>query len=481
MYQSIVEAIVRAANTAPNVAAIIDRFGEISYKNYLDDIKKTAFVLKNYGIKAGDNIVITASQDRKFLTAFHALQIIGAVPVPMERSTKPERIAEIAALTSSPFCLTSAELDFVKTINPQDLTLGNDELPIPESMFNEIADILFTTGTTGKSKGVVVTHTADVAVAENVLYGVEMKKGNIEIIPMPLNHAFGLRRYFSSMLNGSTVILLDGVINMKLLFESVEKHGATSMAMNPAALGILLKMARKKLAEIADKIDYMQFGSAHLSKADKDAVKELMPNTRLYDFYGSTEAGCACIINFNSTDALDGCIGRATRHSEFKIIGEKGEFLAAGQKGRLICSGDMIMKEYYKEPEITGETLKNGYVYSNDLCEIDTEGRIFYYGRCDDVINCGGNKIAPQDVEDCAKEYKGISDCACVGEPDKLLGEVPKLFVVAAKNYSEEELLALIAGKLEYYMVPKRVELIDKIPKTFNGKPLRRLLLNKEK
>ncbi len=482
MYKAIVEAIALNAIRTPLNPAIRDRFGEINYKDYLSEIKKKAKAFKDKGIESGENVIIIAAQDRKYLSSFHALQVLGAVPVPMERSTKPERIEEVAELTDARFCISPNDIAELITINCDELELG-EELEIPAFSGDEIAEILFTTGTTGKSKGVVMTHKGDVAVAENVKFGVMMKPDNKEIIPMPLNHSFALRRYYSNMINGSSVVFCDGVINMKVLFDAVDLYGANSMAMNPAALGILLKMAKKKLGEIAPKIDYLQFGSSHLPSSDKETIKELMPNARLYDFYGSTEAGCACIINFNSPDAPEGCIGKPTKNSNFKIIDMEGNVLeiGKGEKGRLICSGGMAMKEYYKDPQTTAETLIDGFVYSNDLCEIDKEGRIYYYGRCDDVITCGGNKVAPQEVEDCAMGCSLISDCACIGVKDKILGAVPKLFVVPKEGYSEAELLKYLTERLEYYMVPKQVEIIDSIPKTFNGKPLRRQLAEKEK
>lgn len=478
MYNSIPHAIKANADKIPDKTVIIDKFGEISYKDYFSLIEKTAVFFKNYGINFGDKVVLVARQDRKFLSVFHALQIIGAIPLPMERSTKNERVEELYNLTFAKVCISSSDIPNVNSLKYEDIVFDNYTDTIKITL-NDVAEILFTTGTTGKSKGVVMSHIADVAVAENVCFGVEMKRENVEIIPMPLNHAFALRRYYSNIINGSTVVLLDGVINMKLLFDSVEKYGVTAMAMNPAALGILLKMASKQLSAIAYKIDYLQFGSAHLPDEDKLKIKKLLPNARLYDLYGSTESGCTCISEFSSNE-LENCIGKPTAHADFKIIDENNNPLPPNEKGRLICGGEMNMTEYYNSPELTAETLVDGYVYSNDLCTMDEEGRIYYFGRCDDVITTGGNKISPQEVEDMAITYKGIDDCALIGVPDAILGSAPKLFVVPNNLYNEDELIKHISQKAEYYMIPKSVEIIDKIPKTFNGKPKRKEL-RKEK
>ncbi len=468
----------------PQKTCIIDKSGKVSYAELLNHIKLLAEFLKARGIKKNDNVVIVSAQSAVYIAAFHAIQYIGAVPVPLEKSTKPEKQLEIADYTNAASIICHKPIDAPCSVITYDMLPENGgQAPCIEPDYCNIASILFTTGTTGKSKGVVMSHRADVAVAENVSYGVEKQYDEIEIIPMPLNHSYGLRRYFGNIIQGATSIFLDGVINMRAFFAALDEHNATALAINPAALEIIFKLSKEKLGDYKDSLRYVQLGSAHLPDEDKARLIELLPNSRLYNFYGSTEAGCSCIIDFNLHSGLANCIGKPTIHSGFAVLGEDGEIIASSpeNKGRLICSGDMCMEGYYKDQALTDETFKNGHVYSNDLSYIDEDGFIFLFGRCDDVITCGGNKISPQEVEDVANLSGFIEESACVPYLDPVTGTVvPKLFVVPNADYSTEKLQAYLSSKLEYYMVPKKYETVNSLPKTFNGKLLRKQLIEGE-
>ncbi len=464
-----------------NKPCVIDKSGVVSYSEFSSLIKTLAVCFKDEGIKKGDRVVIISAQTSLYLAAFHGLQYIGAIPVPLEKNSKPDNINAIVKSTEAVAVISHKPLDTdAKVIGYESIEgmpIANTDLP-PD--YCEVADILFTTGTTGKSKGVVMSHRADIAVAENVAIGVEKMEDEVEIIPMPLNHAFGLRRYFGNVITGATSVLLDGVINMKACYTAIEEYGVTAIALNPAALEIILKLSKAKLADYKTQLRYVQLGSAHLSDEDKRQLIELLPESRLYNFYGSTEAGCSSIIDFNKHSDKPNCIGKPTEHSKFAVLGENGEIIksAPENKGRLICGGAMCMDGYYKDQDLTDETVKDGYVYSNDLSYIDSDGFIYLFGRCDDVITCGGNKIPPEEVEDTAKLSGLVTECACVPYLDPVTGAViPKLFVVAKSDFTPEKLQTYLSGKLEYYMVPKKYETVESLPKTFNGKILRKQLI----
>lgn len=478
MVQSIVEAIALNATKTPDKFCLSDGKDEVTYAQYYRRICIAASALNSLGVKRGDKVVLVMAQTVQCLATLHAIQRIGAVVVPLEKNVKEERIKEILDTTSASLLIAKKEIEGYAFAKAASLFEGETTFEPDFPTGDMDSNLLFTTGTTGKSKGVLMSHAADVAVSQNIVGGVQMKPDNVEILPMPLNHSFGLRRYYANMLNGSSGVLMDGVIFVNVLFAHMDKYRCTSLAINPAALTIIFKLSGDKLGEYAEQIDYLQTGSAHISEPDKDRLRNLLPNSRLYNFYGSTEAGCSCILDFNSEDNRENCIGRATCNSDFKVIDENGNTIesSADNMGRLICGGGMCMTEYYKEPELTAETMVDGYVYSNDLGYIGEDGLVFLFGRCDDVINTGGNKVAPSEVEDIALQFEGVRDCACVPAPDDVMGNVPKLFVVKEDGYDEGALLKFLGERLEYFQVPKIVAYIDEIPKTFNGKPLRRKL-----
>lgn len=471
--ESILEAIAQSDKTK---IALADSSGEYTYGMYLNHIISIAELLKCYGIRYNDKVIIVSRQTEMFLATLHAIQYLGAIPVPLEKNTTKEVIMDIKAFAEALFVISSdSELANISYEEISSLNLSDN---IFEPTLNSIAEILFTTGTTGKSKGVVLSHSADIAVSENIVYGIGKKADDIELIPMPLNHSFALRRYFSDMLIGGTAVLCDGVINLKRFFGLIEKYSCNCIAMNPTALEIIFKLSGKKLNEYAEQLKYVQLGSAHLSEENKGRLAELLPKSRLYNMYGSTEAGCSCVLEFSTANGKANCIGHPTVNSKFSTVDENENIFTSDpeNKGRLICSGAMCMTGYLNDPEATEATLKSGFVHSNDLAYIDKNGEIYVFGRCDDVIVCSGNKINPEDVEDAAKSSGLVEDCACVPYKDKKIGTVPKLIVVPKEGYSDKELNRFLTERLEYYMIPKKYEQRSEIPKTFNGKPLRRKL-----
>lgn len=481
MFNSIVEAIKFGSENYPETRAVLDAKSTYSYKEYYSKIKQAAAFLHDKGIKKGDAVIIKTFQNVAFMTIYHAVHLIGAIAVPLEKTVKLERVMEINETANAKCFISDKILDEITTYLYSDIDSFDGEYEpenLPES--KDESTILFTTGTTGKSKGILMSHYADVAVAGNVKYGNEMKDDNVEIIPMPLNHSFSLRRYYANMINGSTVIFMDGVIFVSRFFDAFDKLGATSAAMAPSALAVIVKLSGDKLAEYKDKIDYMQFGGSYMPDSDKDKVRELLPNTRLYNFYGSTEAGCSSIIDFNKNRENPRNIGKPTINSDIKFVDDEGNFVTPTEDkpARLVTGGGMIMNEYYKEPELTAETLIDGYIYSNDFGYYDENGDIIMIGRMDDIIISGGQKISPTEIEDICDKYEGISECAVIGVDDAVMGQIPKLFVAVNEKYNEADLVKFLSERLESFQVPKVIRIIDAIPRTYNGKPLKRELKN---
>ncbi len=484
--KTILQCIKTHAENTPHKMAIADVNTSLSYREYWKKIQQAAVFLKDIGTQKGEYVLIKASQSVEFLALCHAVQLAGGICVPLEKSVNKGRVQEILRETGGKKlfgevegCVChSIQEAFCHKATSADFAMPNEQ---------EEAMVLFTTGTTGKSKGIVISYSAEFAVAENVRFGVAMKADNVEMIPMPMNHSFSLRRYFSNMLNGSSVVLIDGVFFVKILFEMMEKHKVTALAMAPAAMNIIVKLTKDKLTQYAGQLDYIQFGSAPLPEADKEHLLRLMPHLRLYNIYGSTEMGCACILNFNSEDNHPHCIGYPAKNAVFTIVDERGkpmEHASAENPGYLSYTGSMGMKSYFNDAALTKETMVAGYLQSNDLGYKDAQGRIYMLGRADDIIVSGGNKISPLEVEEAAKKYPGVLDCICKGKEDALLGAVPVLYLVAHENLDIAKLAKHLANLLEDFKRPRSIQRIEKVPRMYNDKIDRKVdvaVLKKEK
>lgn len=462
---SIVEKLFFFAEKNPNKFCIADETRELSYSEYRDMVLRLAGFLEERGVKRGDRVVVRAEQSVTYLALGLAIQLLGAIFVPLEKKISSEKLSSIAKR-----CEAVYTVENVSKIETKEKIVKYN-LPKKE----EICEILFSTGTTGVEKGIVLTNKNNIALAENVIYGVEMGEGNVELIPSPLNHSHGLRRYYANIYNGSSVVIMDSVINLNLFFDVLDRYGVTAIDLVPTALSIILRLTKDRLSYYKDRIDYIELGSAPLIKEDKEKIKALLKNTRIYNFYGSTESGCISIYDFNTNRDKPNCIGRATKNAEIILVDdEKREIKReVGKIGLIASRGDMNMLSYFGE-----EGMDTGTIYSNDEAYFDEDGDLILLGRRGDVINVGGNKVSPEEIEDVAMGFSGVIDCACVPKKDELRNEVPVIFIVAEeeKVFKIKELKERFLEKLEAYKMPESIIFIDKIPRTFNGKIIRREL-----
>lgn len=484
--KSIAQAVAMYATEQPNKFCLGDGKRELNYAAYWRCITGYAKHLKDLGVEHGDCVVVRNSQNIEFVVAGLAIQLLGGIFVPVEKNIAKNRILEIYEMVEAKGYIANKEEEIPgfyenmkQVLEYQDDEIDNSSFVFPDQ--DDTAEILFTTGTTGVSKGIELTHKNVVAVAENVIGGVEMKKDNVELIPVPLSHSHGLRRYYANMLNGSSVVLMDGVVFTAKVFTCMEKYHVTSMDLVPAALATIFQLSGEKIGVYSEQMDYIQLGSAPIPEKDKDTLRKLFPKTRLYNFYGTTESGCSSILDFNQVKEDKNCIGRPTCHAKFAFMDQDGNPMHATREnpGLLACAGDMNMKGYYKAEKLNEETTKDGYIVTQDLSYMDENGMIYLLGRQGDVISSGGNKIAPSEIEDVTLEMEDVLECACVPVSHPILGQEPKLFVVMKKDviFDEESIHQHLKERVENYRVPKLIVELDKLPRTYNGKIQRNVLM----
>ena len=487
VFKSVVEAVFSYAQTQPEKLCLADENRTVTYSQYRDEICRMSSFLLDMGVKKEDCVVAEASQTIEFLAFELALQLIGAIFVPVERNCAWDKTLRIAqacnAVLAVPLKKTEESAQ-VKRITMAEICLAASACApytgytFPES--TATSELLFSTGTTGKEKGIIISHSNDIALAENVIYGVDLREDNVEMIPSPMNHSHGLRRYYANMVKGATVVLSTGVMNALRFFQMMDTYKVNSIDMVPTALAVLLRLSKNKFADYKDILRYIQLGSAPLAETDKTKIRSLLPYTHLYNFYGSTESGCICIYDFNANEDKPNCIGKPTYNARIIIVDDDKNEIAscADNTGLLASFGPMNTSGYWNDPEETERALVNGGIFSNDEAYFDKDGDIILLGRKGDVINVGGNKVAPDEIEDVAKKHPSVDDCGCIGVKDALKGNMPKLFVKVKKDcaFDPVAIRAFLASELEPYKVPGAIVQIDDLPRSFNGKLLRRVL-----
>ncbi len=476
--KSIVEALSMQAENQPDNIVVIDNNEEqITYSDLWKEVKGFAAYLKSTGIEKNDKVVIKSSHTISYVVSFLGTHLAGAISVPLEKSIGNDGLDDVAKLMKASIVVAdsydSPDITVIGTEAVRSHTEDGEDFDVVFPDSDDVADILFTTGTTGASKGVMITHRAIIAVCENVIYGAEIKGGNVYMVPNPINHAAGIRKIYVSILTGTRVVLIDGFMNLKKFFKYAKTYNVTSILMPPSAIRLIMMMAKKNMAELSGQLDHIHSGSAPLSDADKERLREALPETRLYFGYGSSEAGCSALYDYNKYSDLMNCSGKPNVNAEIFIVDENRNRIESSKDnpGTVAVKGPMNMKGYYNEPELTASVMKDGVVYTTDLGYLE-DGFLYILGRQDDVINIGGLKIAPTEVESVALKYKGISECICYAPVDKNGNMTIAMDVVMEKGaeLDQKDFRKFMEESLESFKIPKTVKIADEIAKTYNGK-----------
>lgn len=383
-------------------------------------------------IPGGKVIPFRSSQTVDFLVTYLAIHLAGSVAAPLEKDIPDNLFAEVSERLSSN--------------------------TVPEGS----ADVLYTTGTTGKSKGVIISHRTIVADAENLIAGQGFSHDLVFVIHGPLNHIGSLSKIYPCILLGATLHILNGLRDADVFFEAFQAPGKYATFFVPANIRFLLSYDEKRFAALADRLDFVESGGAPLSHADMLQLCEILPRTRLYNTYASTETGIIATYNYNDGRCIAACLGRPMPHSHVFITDD----------GKIACQGDTLMSGYIGDPELTATVLRDNTVYMSDYGQIDEEGMLHIGGRESEVINVGGYKVAPTEVEDVAMSIEGVQDCICISAEHRIMGKAVKLLVVMKEGavFDKKTIARYIAARLEPYKVPQLYEEVQAIARTYNGK-----------
>lgn len=479
---SIEESVWNFAQTNPDKTAIISGKISVSYRDLCRNIIAACEALKTIeGYAVGKSIVLAADKQLGFVYAYFGAHLAGLTAVPIDAETNPSRF-EFICQTVSPFCtagfkntngnFVSISLKEFETFEPKEITTPH--FPNMEA----VADILFTTGTTGTPKGVPLTFANEAAAARNINTFMQNTSDDVELLALPISHSFGLGRLRCCLSNGQTLILQGSFVNVKRIFRYMEEYKVTGFCMVPSSWKFLQKMSGNQLGNFANQLKYIEMGSAYFSEKDKRELANLLPNTRVAMHYGLTEASRSAFMEFHEDDKFLNSVGKASPFTDIQIFGENGKILPDGEEGEIAVRGEHVTKGYLNiaaQDNFFGEYFRTG-----DWGIKNNEGYIFLKSRKKELINVGGKKVSPIEVEDVLNAIDGIEESACIGIPDPngVLGEVVKAFLVK-KHETElafENISASMIGKLEEYKIPAAYEWIDEIPKTSNGKIQRGLL-----
>ena len=480
-WKPIVQRILEHALKAPDDIAVIANDHQTTYREFAGMIYSISEWLKAKGVKQGHHIVVQASHEVTCPACWYAIHLVGAAAVPVEKTAPEARIQEIATATDSCFVIAKKDSasSSVSWSTYDDVYAAQHQYEFTEDTaveypdINLVCDIVFTTGTTGKSKGVVLTHRQQSLCTAVATDTYALKKNSRFLVAAPLNHVGGIRSTNFQLANGCCVVFMEGMGDLLKLFAVIEKHHVTSLFLPPASIRIIINRTGDRFSMFKHQIDFVLTSSSPLFASDSHGIRKLLPYSRLYNTFQATEISGGTAYDYNKEEFRPNCIGKPVRTMDFSILTEDGRFTKeAGVEGQICAKGELVMKGYYNEPELTRSVFKDGYFVSSDIGVFDHEGYLYYIGRKDDIINLGGYKIAPTDVENLALQSGLVHECLCIEDRDEYDVPYIKLLVVVENKskFDPVALNAFLSDRLEKYKIPRVIEAVDTLIKTFNGK-----------
>ena len=479
------------AEKHPDKPYIIFRDQAITFKQAVSKINKLANFLLKQGVKKGEKVSVYLPNCPEFSFAYFAVFTIGAIIVPLDvRLTEQELAGALRHSEASILFTRPMENDFLKGLSEQlpDLKkivvcLGppqegfssfneiiekeSEQLPSVEINDKDLAVFFYTSGTTGRPKAVMLNYknldNAPMLFEHIKLTGVT----DILLCPIPFSHIAGLVYLQLMAAFGSTGVIMERFIPIEFL-RNIEKYKVTFFFMVPSMFIALLQLKEFEKYDLTSLLAADVFGAP----SDPNMLRRFgkyCPNALLFNGWGMTETSAPnTVTEPNKVES----VGRSGPWCEIKIFDNKGNELPAGEIGEVVIKGWPVMVGYYKEPEMTKEMIRLGWLHTGDLGCLDEQGNLYIKGRKKDMIIVGGLNVYSPEVEHIIQSHPRVQEVAVIGVPHKLRGEAVKAVIVLkpGEKATITEIRSFCRKRLVKFKIPRIVEFTDSLPKTASGK-----------
>jgi len=495
-----------ASNKYSDKTAIIDGDSTYSFSELENFSSRFSGALKNLGILKGDRVGILAPNCAEFVIAFHGITKSGGVVTTINSGYREREIAhqvqdsgcKILVVHESLTQIFSEARSLIKTdvkaivVTDEHGTEGsfwqlvNSSEPHITSGLdttNDLAALPYSSGTTGLTKGVMLSHSNLVSNVEQLMGlsgGASMNDKDVILVHLPLFHIYGMNVLMNPCIAAGATQVMMGRFDMEEFLSLIETHRVTKLFTVPP-VGLGLSQYPGVATRDLTCLEFAMFGAAPLSAELQVKISEVL-NCAVIQGYGMTESSPVTNIDYTEPGLMKaGSIGPAVANTEEKIVDteDPDKQLGPDEVGELMVRGPQVMLGYFNNPQATEETLTNdGWLHTGDIGKMDEEGYVWVLDRKKELIKYNGFQVPPAELEGLLIEHPEIADAAVIGKPDEESGEIPKAFVVktAGSDISEDAVMSFVASKVSTFKHVREVEFIDAIPKNPSGKILRRLL-----
>jgi amino acid adenylation domain-containing protein len=473
-----------------------------TYAELNERANRLAHVLIQHGVERGDRVVIFLENTADTVVSLFAVSRAGAVFSIINSTTKSDKLAYILKDCRAKALITHDRLYSVATeaarqaptvaamfvagggearegshrLEPL-LQAAGPTAPFAQWIDVDLAMIVYTSGSTGFPKGVMMTHQNVDHASSSIITYLENTPDDIILSVLPLSFDYGLYQALMSIKFGGTLILEKSFAFPYVILKKLIDEKATGFPLVPTIAAILLQMKDLSPANLP-RLRYLTNTAAALPPAHIQRLQDLFPATRIFSMYGLTECKRCTYLPPEQLKIRPGSVGVAIPNTEAYVVDDSGQRVDAGVVGELVIRGGHVMKGYWEKPEATQKMLRPGrypwenVLYTGDLFKTDAEGYLYFVGRKDDIIKTRGEKVSPKEVENVLYALQGVREATVIGVPDAVLGMALKAVIVPveAGGLSEQQVIRHCAAHLEDFMVPKQVEFRTELPKTDTGK-----------
>jgi long-chain acyl-CoA synthetase len=488
------EVLAATAQRQPHKTAVITKEESIDFATLDARVRALAGQLQQEGVRRGDRVGVLLPNCTAIPLSYYATQRIGAVTVILDARLKgkelqgvlqdanlsllithrhlgPEIAAVLGAVPSIPLWVVRGEGD--RSFEKKWAT-PSTERSQPKRDPNDDAVILYTSGTTGDPKGVVLNH---INLAQFPLCTAEAWKTNADSVwgcILPMSHIVGPILCNEIVDKGCTLVILDS-FNPVTLLEAIQNHRITIFPGVPTLFQLLLGVPKLKEYD-TQSLRVAGMMGASVPPSLLRAFKAAQPHVHVLQGYGLTETSpLITVMPLEEADAKMGSIGRAVDGIQIKIVNEKGEEVPVGQTGEIITRGPHVMKGYFRKPEATVERIRDGWLFTGDIGQRDADGYYYHLGRGDDMIITGGLNVYPAEVENMIYTDPKVQEAIVFAIPDAKRGVAIGAAVVPrpGETIREKDLLARLRGNLANFKVPQKIVVRESLPRTTSGKLIR--------
>ena len=471
--------------------AVVYKNEEITYETLNKRANKLANALIDAGLKTNDKVGVFLGNTPEFMVAYYAIQKAGGVAVPFDIRVSFEEIKNVLSFVEAKFIVTSPkfELPFFdsltnvnikdddifineKQVSPKDLPIGVDSSEDDEAVY------LLTSGSTGKPKLAILTlrNLQCFPMVMEELFDIKEKFSEVYGMLLPMSHVSGPIICQELAYRGGTIVLFDRLDGDAIL-QSVEDN-KISFAWGVVPIYTIVMQAMDKRSYDLSSLKALAVMGMETPLYFLQKLTKAFPNAAIIQGYGLTET-TGPITGVSPRDFLQklGSIGKAASFMDVKIVDNNGNFLKTGEYGEIVLKGPAVMKGYFKNEEISREVIKDGWLHTKDVGYFDEDGYFYIAGRKDDMIITGGLNVFPVEIEEVLLKHPEVREVAVVGVPDEKRGAIIEA-VIAPKsdNISKQEILKYCKLHLAEYKCPKRVRIMESLPKTSTGKIARSAL-----